>query len=235
MNYALVHGAWHGGWCWDRVRPLLEAAGHKVYTPTLTGLGERSDLLSPKVVLEEHVKDVQQQIENAPLTEVVLVGHSYAGAVMACLADCIPDRIAHLVYLDAIVPRSGQCLLDLLPDEFQAWVDNIVQEQGEGWMMPVQEDETFGLKNEEDLSWVRPRLVPHPYKTYQDIVGLEKHDNNSIKVSYISCVSDDNLSQFRDNFSEGIDGYHKIVSGHDVMVMAPKELSELIQKISNIC
>src|SRR5918997_4262365 len=100
-TYVLVHGGWHGGWCWKKVTPLLQAAEHEVYTPTLTGLGERSHLLSDAVDQETHITDVVNVLEYEDLQEVILVGHSYAGMVITGVADRLPERIGHLVYFDA--------------------------------------------------------------------------------------------------------------------------------------
>src|SRR3712207_5745958 len=109
-TYVLVHGAWHGGWCWKKVVPLLRTAGHEVYTPTLTGLGERAHLLSPTITLDTHILDVVNVLEYEELLDVVLVGHSYAGAVISGVADRAPTQVAQLVYLDAFVPRDGEAL-----------------------------------------------------------------------------------------------------------------------------
>jgi pimeloyl-ACP methyl ester carboxylesterase len=114
-NYILVHGGWHGGWCWDKVVPLLQAADHHVYTPTLSGLGEQAALLTPEIGLNTHIQDIVNVIETKDLQHVILVGHSYSGMVITGAADCVPARIAHLVYLDAVVPHDGQSLVDIAP------------------------------------------------------------------------------------------------------------------------
>jgi pimeloyl-ACP methyl ester carboxylesterase len=116
-TFVLVHGAWHGGWCYGRVAERLRAAGHRVLTPTLTGLGERSHLCSRSVNLTTHIADVVNLIKWEQLQRVTLVGHSYGGVVVTGVADTIPERISSLVYLDAFVPKDGQCMLDLVgPD-----------------------------------------------------------------------------------------------------------------------
>src|SRR5580700_2534506 len=99
-TYVLVHGGGHGGWCWQRVVPLLRAAGHEVYTPTLTGLGERSHLLRPDIDLDTHIADVVGVLRYEDLTDVILVGHSYGGMVITGVADRALARIGQLVYLD---------------------------------------------------------------------------------------------------------------------------------------
>ena len=112
-TYVLVHGAWHGGWCWNRVAPLLRDKGHDVYTPTLTGLGERVHLATPEVDLSTHVTDVVNVIEFEDLRNVVLMGHSYGGQVITGVAGAIPERIGQLVYLDASLPNDGESLSQL--------------------------------------------------------------------------------------------------------------------------
>jgi len=120
-TFVLVHGAWHGGWCWDRVTPHLRAAGHEVHTPTLTGLSERAHLLSPMVGLDTHIEDVVRLIDTLGLSDVILVGHSYGGMVITGAAARVPERIAHVVYLDAFLPRAGEAAWDLLPWQREAF------------------------------------------------------------------------------------------------------------------
>src|SRR6266852_8227061 len=171
-TYVLVHGAWHGGWCWSKVKRALEAADGNVYTPTLTGLGERAHLASPDIGLETHIEDVLQLLEYETLTDVVLVGHSYAGIVVTAVADRIPQKLSRLVYLDAVVPRSGQCLFDCAGPEFRTRIEEQVRTQGEGWRIPVASGERLGLTRDEDINWAVPKLVPHPYRTFHEPVHL---------------------------------------------------------------
>ena len=114
-TFLICHGAWSAGWAWKKVRPLLRAAGHEVFTPTYTGLGERAHLVSRTVTLDTHIADVLGVIECEDLSDIVLVGHSYGGMVATGVADRARERIAKLVYLDAFVPENGQSLFDLLP------------------------------------------------------------------------------------------------------------------------
>ncbi len=120
-TFVLVHGAWHGGWCWDRVALLLRGAGHEVHAPTLTGLSERSHLLSPLVGLDTHVEDVVRLVDTLDLTGVVLVGHSYAGMVITGVADQLPERVAALVYVDAFVPSDADSAYSLTSDDQRRW------------------------------------------------------------------------------------------------------------------
>lgn len=114
-DYVLIHGAWHGSWCWTRVRHLLAAGAHRVFAPTLTGVGERSHLLSRDVGLDTHVADVANLMMLENLRDIVLVGHSYGGVVARHVADRMPDRIRSLIYLDAFVPDDGKALTTICP------------------------------------------------------------------------------------------------------------------------
>src|SRR5262249_37605119 len=119
-TFVLVHGAWHGSWCWKRVREALRARGHVVFTPTLTGVGERPHLLAPDINLDTHIEDVANLIRLEELTDVVLCGHSYGGCVIGGVVDRVPERIGALVYLDAFILENGQSLHDTLPPDQRA-------------------------------------------------------------------------------------------------------------------
>src|SRR5690242_11549316 len=132
-TYVLVHGAWHGSWCWKRVRKALQAQGHEVFTPTLTGLGERLHVLSPQVNLETHIDDVVNLIRREELSNVVLCGHSYGGAVVSGAADRAPERIGALVYLDAFLLDDGRSVHDELPPKDRNAQLEDARVHGEGW------------------------------------------------------------------------------------------------------
>ncbi len=189
-NYVLVHGAMVGGWCWRWVTPELRAAGHDVYTPTLTGLGERVHLASPAIDLETHIQDVVNVLYYEDLKDVVLVGWSYGGMVVAGVADRAPERIAHLVYLDADVPRDG---------EMSSPASRIPARQetarlyGDGWLMPVpdamasEENRTLSTLPNEDARWIAQRYTPQPLKTLLQPIHLTGA-GDSIPTTYIRCL-----------------------------------------------
>src|SRR5205809_2952479 len=135
-SFVLIHGAWHGSWCWKRVRRLLQAQGHDVFTPTLTGVGERSHLLSRDVNLETHILDIVNLIRWEELSDIVLCGHSYGGCVISGVADRIPDRIRALVYLDAFVPENGENLGQHVPGPLFNQLLEGVTKVGDGWKVP---------------------------------------------------------------------------------------------------
>jgi len=135
-TYVLVHGAWDGGWSWRSVARELRAAGHEVFTPTLTGSGERVHLASPEIDLDTHVLDVVNVLRYEDLHDVILVGISSAGMVITGAAERVPERIGHLIYLDAFVPQDGQSFVDVTGPEVAAGVAQAAQAYGDGWRIP---------------------------------------------------------------------------------------------------
>lgn len=163
-TFVLVHGSNHGGWCWERVTPLLEAAGHSVYAPTLTGLAERADELTQQVGLATHVADIIELFEREDLHEVTLVGHSYAGAVITGVAEAVAERISRLIYLDAFLPRDGESVLDTEPPQSRETFLAIARDQGDGWRLPPQQSflDRWGLTDPVDRKWVWENLTDMP-------------------------------------------------------------------------
>src|SRR5690349_11694710 len=158
-TFVLVHGGWHGGWCWQKVIPFLQAAGHEVYAPTLTGLAERAAELSPDIGLETHIQDIVSLLQEKNLHGVILVGHSYSGMVITGVVDQVPERIAHLVYLDTFVPRNGESMADISPV-----VINLLRKQaqahGDGYK--VAPHGSYGVTKEPDRSWVLRSVTAQP-------------------------------------------------------------------------
>ena len=162
-TFVLVHGAWHGSWCWSRVRKTLRQQGHDVFTPTLTGVGERSHLLAEQVDLQTHILDVLNLIEWEELNDFVLCGHSYGGMVVTGVADRIPERLRSLVYLDAFVPEHGQSLADFAPISGDQLVD--------GWKSTPISAELFGV-NVADRSWVDRQCTMQSVACFRQPVQL---------------------------------------------------------------
>ena len=158
VTYVLVHGAWHGGWCWREVSKQLRAKGFDVYTPTLTGLGERAHLSNPDITIATHVADVLNVLNSEELTNVVLVGHSYAGIVITQAANRAPERIRKLVYLDAILPGPGKSMLDHAPkDQIELALNTII----DGYLVPAPEASWFGVADSDEkiVEWMKRRLL----------------------------------------------------------------------------
>jgi pimeloyl-ACP methyl ester carboxylesterase len=176
-TFVLVHGAWHGGWCWKKLTPLLRAADHQVFTPTLTGLGERSHLLTPEVDLDTHIKDIASVLEYEDLRHVVLVGHCYGGMVIAGVAEALSTRVAQLVFLDAFLPESGKALTDYAP---------LPPMRDDGWRVPVPgTGRDSGVTDESDIAWTDPRLGDQPYRTFTQPVQLSARMYESFPITFI--------------------------------------------------
>src|SRR5690606_35837228 len=174
-DFVLVHGAWHGGWCWSRVVRLLTAAGHRVFAPSLSGLADRAHLFGPQIGLATHVEDITRLVEFEGLDDFVLVGHSYAGSVISGVGDRLRERVSHYVYLDAVVP----------PDDARTWSwADVSSEQGRserlatiagegrGLMLPAPPASAFGIGSEADLDFVAARLTPMPAATFLGSIEL---------------------------------------------------------------
>jgi pimeloyl-ACP methyl ester carboxylesterase len=226
-TFVLVHGAWHGGWCWSRLTPLLRAKGHAVYAPTLTGLGDRAHLHRPDTDLETHVQDVVAMMDMEGLVDVTLVGHSYAGFVVTGVADRVAQRISRLVYLDAYVPEGGKSLADYItPNVREGFLK--AGEQNGFRSFPV---EHFGVLKPEDQAWVGRRLVNQPYRTFVQPVTL-RNPLPKVPRSYIQCTQPAMRGPFgaiagalRNNPAWKV---HELKTGHDAMVTDPAGLARLL-------
>lgn len=232
-TFVLVHGAWHGGWCWARVAPLLREAGHEVLTPTLTGLGDRAHLLSPQVGLGTHVDDVVATLESERCEEVVLVGHSYAGQVVAGAARAAPERIGLVVHLDAFVPEDGDRAIDLLPETVAAHYRESVAERGFGWLIPPRSLEALGVTAPADVAWLEPRLVPHPWKTYTEPVRLAPAASG-VPGAFVECVDWMRVFEpYRRRAESRGWPVRELACGHEAMVTHPRELAEALVALAS--
>jgi pimeloyl-ACP methyl ester carboxylesterase len=229
-TFVLVHGAWHGGWCWRRVSDLLEKKGHKVFTPTMTGLGERSHLLDAKINLATHVTDIVNVIKWEGLNDIVLVGHSYGGAVVSGVAEQVPEAIGCFVFLDAFVPENGESVASLSTRR-QA-IEELVQ-KGETSMKPV--PAAVFQVNENDRAWVDRMCTPHPLATLTDKPTLTGSRNRLAKKAYIRAVGYANppFDAARDKL-KATDGWriYEVPCGHDVMVDMPDRLTEILLEVA---
>ncbi len=228
-TFVLVHGSWHGGWCWQKVVQVLRQSGHEVYTPTLTGLGERSHLVGPAVGLNTHIHDINQLFEYEDLQEVVLLGHSYAGMVITGVAEESWRRIAHLVYLDAFVPKDGQSISDLRP-EARNRRETL---EGETWLMPPSDPTRYGITDAADIAWVRQRLTPMPLLTHQESIRVPEGRAELLPRTYIVCTGGRNT--FHSTAQEAKEqgwNYYELETGHDAMITMPDQLSNILVTVA---
>jgi pimeloyl-ACP methyl ester carboxylesterase len=229
-TFLVCHGAWGGGWSWKKMHPLMQAAGHRLVTPTYTGLGERAHLASPAVDLETHIQDVLGVIHYEDLRDIVLLGHSYGGMVATGVADRAPERIAQLIYLDAFVPREGQSLFDLNEPAVEPM--RAAARAGEGWRVPP--NPTPPDTSDADVDWLTPRRVSMPIKCFETKLKLHNGET-TLPRSYIYATRiapADTFGQFaRRAKSEPGWRYFEIDASHSPNVTAPETLVQLLQGI----
>jgi len=232
-TFVLVHGAWHGSWCWKRVRPALQAIGHDVFTPTLTGLGERSHLLSPGVNLDTHIDDIVNLILWEDLTHVVLCGHSYAGAVISGVADRVAERIGAMVYLDAFLVEDGQSVHDALPAAHRELQLDLAQRVGDGWKVPPIPAEVFNV-NPADRAWVDSQCTMQSLATFQQPITLIAGPLTPPSTTFILATGfrDSPFPPFYDRARVKGCATGTIDCGHDVMLDRPEELPSILAGVA---
>jgi pimeloyl-ACP methyl ester carboxylesterase len=229
-SFVLVHSAWHGSWCWKRVRKSLQAAGHEVFTPTLTGVADRSHLLTRDVDLSTHIQDVVNLIEWEELTDIVLCGHSYGGCVVTGVADRIPERIRSLVYLDAFVPGDGENQFQHLPEMLAKIIVEGTQSVGDGWKTPPVPAAIFNV-NAADRDWVDRLCTVHPFAAMQERLPLTGGLQRIGNISYILATGWNGASPFPPFYERAkAKGWKTstVPSGHDVMLDLPDDLTQAL-------
>jgi pimeloyl-ACP methyl ester carboxylesterase len=230
--FVLLHGGRHGGWCWARVSPLLREAGHDVYTPTLTGLGERAHLLSPDIGLSTHIQDLVNVFEFEDIEDAVLVAHSYGGVVASGAMEVIHDRVRTLVFLDALLTRAGETVLDIVPADLAQAIPEVAARDGEGWYLPTSDASFYGVSDPVDAAWVNSKLTAQPLRAYTE--PLETNERAwSHPGAYIelrpSQTTPENLARAQERAAtdEGF-AYRVLDAAHDAMVTEPERLTEFL-------
>ncbi|HEY1827236.1 MAG TPA: alpha/beta hydrolase [Acidimicrobiales bacterium] len=235
-TYVLVHGGGHGGWCYQRVAHLLRAAGHDVYAPTLTGLGERAHLLDDTVDLSRHVEDVVAVLHYEDLRDVILVGHSYGGMVITGIADRSPERVGRLVYLDAATPVNGQSLRDVAGPVIEAVRPfGKVVDGMELVLWPAPDAGLlYGVTDPGDLAFMADRLTPHPWKCFEQPLSLRNEAALwAIPQYHIVCTSTlatRDSAQMARAREEG--RLWDIDTGHDLMLTEPQRTAEALMEVA---
>jgi pimeloyl-ACP methyl ester carboxylesterase len=247
--FVLVHGAWHGGWAWKKVVPLLRGAGHDVYTLSLTGMGDRAHLLAPAVDLRTHIQDVLNLLEYEDLQQVVLVGHSWGGMVITGAIDKASARLSSAIYLDAGLPFDGESFYDLLGGG-ATMQRQVVDKQGDGWKYPsLLPPQAFGVSAPDDVQWMSTRLCAHPALTFSQPVSLSDKvaARNSVPGAFIRATgakpgeigapapagSPPGAFDAAAERAKSLGWpYYELATGHDAMVTQPGDLSDLLLRVA---
>jgi len=235
-TFVLVHGGGHGGWCYRKITPLLRAAGHDVYAPTLTGLGERKHLLRPDIDLDTHITDVVNLLECEDLEEVILLGHSYGGMVITGVADRAGSRIGHLVYLDAAHPKDGESLADITPEMMGLAHSDMRQVDGvELVLFPDSRAIPYlGVTDPVDFAWMKSKITPHPWKCFTQKLWLgDEAAVRRIPRTNINCTASLAMSS-PEKRERQLDAEHlfEIDTGHDLMITEPRKIADILLQVA---
>ena len=230
IPFVLVHGAWQGNWVWERVADRLRAAGHRVYTPSLTGLGERAHLAGPEIDLDTHIADVIGVIEHHELDNILLCGHSYGGMVVAGVADRLASRIKSLVFLDAFIPTQGKSMFDLQPAERAQAMREEARREGDGWRVKRLSGNYFKVASPDDVARLDRRAVDHPIGTMEQKANLTGAWEKIPHLTYIRAGGHNGpFAQFGDRVRRDERWqYFELPCGHNVMLDLPEALSGIL-------
>ena len=233
-TFVLVHGGGHGGWCYTKVKRLLEAAGHEAFAPSMTGLAERSHLLSPAIDLDFHIDDIVRELHSWDLRDVILVGHSYGGMVITGVADRAADRVGKLVFLDAANPTAGQSLVDVAGATITATRDFGTTVDGVELVLLPSTEYFYGVEDPADQAWMRERLTGHPWKCFEQPLELTNEDALwAIPQYHIVCTA---TLATRDadlmGRARAAGRLWDIDTGHDLMITEPEFVASTLERIA---
>lgn len=222
VTFVLIHGAWHGGWCWQLLTPILEGRGHQVIAPTLAGLGDRASELSADITLDTHIDEIVDLLDRQRVQNAVLVGHSYAGVVISGVADRVPHRLRRLVFLDAVIVENGQTL------------GGATLVGGKAGLPPMPAS-SFGVVDPVERAWVESNLTPHPANTFATPLRLTNPLGNGLRCIYVACTRPAMygvgryLQIARSRLGWQVE---ELATGHDAMVTAPAPLADLLVRVA---
>ena len=234
-HFILVHGAWHGGWVWKEVKESLQKQGYNVTCPTQTGLGERKHLLSLKITIDTFIDDIVNHILIEDLSNIILVGHSFAGSTISGVADRLKDRINRLIYLDAVILSNGQSPFDIAPDSIVKERIALAQNSENQMSIPPPSPEDFGVFDQRKVITLAKNLTPHPISTFQSKLNITNEIGNGLPLSYIFCTNPiyKSLESSREIVRQKKWPMFELNASHDAMYTHPKETLNLLMKICN--
>lgn len=224
-TFVVAHGAWSAGWGWKKMHPLMTGRGHRLLTPSYTGLGERAHLANANIDLDTHITDIVNVLVYEDLRDVVLVGHSYGGMVATGVADRARDRLSRLIYIDAFVPDNGQSLFDLT-------AQNVEQSRAaavDRWRVapnPLPPDTP-----DEDLPWIAARRMPHPIKTFEQPLRLT-NGPLTLPRHYVVCTKNETFRPYFNMAKAAGWPVYELASSHNPHITVPTQLADLLEQMS---
>lgn len=237
VTFVLVHGAMHGGWAWASVRRRLQSAGHEVFTPSLTGQGDRQHLLTHSVSVETHIEDIRSLLWFENLRGVVLVLHSYAGILAGPVAEAAADRLSCIVLAGGFHVQPGQCLLDVEPADTARYYRQLAAQQGEGWFLPPLPEflDRWGIAGQALRAHVGARLTGFPFKCQTDPVSYEASKLRSLRRVYIEHTAPPLRSLRQSLVTALAEGFEhiQIDAGHDMMLTEAATTAALLAGLAN--
>ena len=233
-TFVLVHGAWYGGWCWDKVAQALRAQGHNVSTPTCPGVGEQAHLLSKDISLTTFITSITNHILYQNVSDVILVGGGFGGVVISGVADRIPHLIQRLVFVDAMVLASGLSVFEAQPAAVTLKRQQQVESMGKGIAIPAPPASAYGHMDQETLAWLTARLTPHPVGTYQEKLVLNNPLGNGRPRIYVDCIASpfEPLVEVKKHLrSQKGWEWAELNTHHDPMITDPLVLADFLAKV----
>ncbi len=221
--FVLVHGAWHGAWCWERLTPLLSARGFWAVAPCLAGVGERAKEIGPHITLDTHVEETIALLNAWQMSDVILVGHSYAGAVITGVADRVPWLLRKLVYLDAVIPEPGKSLNGGTAQPNTSPSNRAV--------MPAVSPQSLGITDPADAAWAARRLTAHPINTFDQPIRIASPIGNGVPGAYIACTRPAMMPHAKyAAFVRTRPDWRmlELATGHEAMITAPRQLAAML-------
>ncbi|MBE1299697.1 MAG: alpha/beta fold hydrolase [Alteromonadaceae bacterium] len=217
-----VHGTWGGGWDYKHLAEKLIMRGYDVYRPSLTGLGERRHLSNPSINLDTHILDIVNLIRSENLSKVILVGHSYGGMVISGVAEVIPEKLSHLLYMDALLPENGESMFSLMGEEQANYFRDMAKAYEQPWCIP--------------LNWPKwGRDVPHPIGTYEQAVVINNPAAQIIPATYVYCTKPlegkERFKLFADRAKARGYRYLELPTEHNMQRTMPDEYIAIIEEI----
>jgi len=232
VDIVLLHGSWHGAWCWKQVETGLRKRGHDVWVPTLTGCGYKHHTATENTGLSTHIEEICAYLHFQDLSEALLIGHSYAGMLVSGVIEKAMERVEGAIYLDAFLPENNESVFDIRPD-IEAIFQDLRTTSEQTWLVSPPDSSQFGIQDPNRTTWTNNRLTPMPLRTHTEPISLEQEGEAKVHQAYIQCTRNRDLG-----FGKSLNRAKErgmvirlLDSGHDPMIITPKATIECIEGV----